>query len=369
MRVLYVFGEPFSSGGQEAFTINVLQALDKTDLKIDFYTPYYCDNNYYKSIIEEKGGNIYAGGLNYVVGNSRINIIRPLVKFLKTNHYDILHIHSGGVLCLAFASLAASICHVHKIIVHSHTSNSMHKWFHMLAKFFSTPLLFLFPHEYLACSEDAGKWMFPSWICKKKLQIIKNGIEIEKFKFNPQIRENIRRKLNIKNDVFLLGHVGRFSQEKNHSFLIDVFFEIYKKNSDTILLLVGVGDLEKEIKEKVENYGLTNNVIFYGTTCNVSEIYQAIDYFVFPSYFEGLGIVVIEAQAAGLKTICSNCIPKETQITSLLKYMSLSDSPKKWAEEILLTKNYIRIDTSEEIKRHGYGMNSEIDNIKELYMG
>lgn len=367
MRVLNVFGEPFSNGGQEAFTINVLQAIDKTDLRIDFYTPYYCDNDYYKSIIEQNGGIIYEAGLHFAPGNSRLNIIKPLVKFLKQNNYDVVHIHSGSVSCLAYSAFASSICHIKKIIVHSHCTNERETVKHLLAKCFTFPFVLFCPTDYFACSEEAGRWKFPSFICKQKLKVIKNGIDIDKFSFNQEIRNRIRKELNISDKSFIIGHVGRFSKQKNHEFIIDIFDELHKRDSNSFLLLVGDGEIKEKIIEKVKKRNLSDYVIFYGNSSNVNELYQAMDCFVFPSKFEGLGIVAIEAQTAGLKTLCSDVVPKETQITDLIEYLSLLTSFKEWAERIQLFKTFHRENISEIIKQKGYEIAEICKDIKQIY--
>lgn len=367
MRVLNVFGEPFSNGGQEAFTINVLQAIDKNDLSIDFYTPYYCDNEYYRAIIEEYGGMIYEIGLNFMPGKSRLNIIKPLIKFLKQNHYDVVHIHSGSILCLAYSAFAASICHVKKIIVHSHCTNERETIKHFLAKCFTLPLILCCPTDYFACSKEAGKWKFPSFICKHRLKVVKNGIDVNKFCFNQEIRSRIRRELNISDNSFVIGHVGRFSYEKNHEFLIDIFRKIHNRDSQALLLLVGDGELKGKIMERVKQENLSSSVIFYGSCSNVSQLYQAMDCFLFPSKFEGLGIVAIEAQAAGLKILCSDMIPKETEITELIGYMALLDSFEKWAERVQSFKSYHRENTSEVIKEKGYEISDICEDIKQIY--
>ncbi|MCM1524370.1 MAG: hypothetical protein NC120_07915 [Ruminococcus sp.] len=160
MRVLFAFGEPFGSGGQEAFAMNVLQTIYKTDLIIDFYTPYYCDNEKYKSIIERNGGMIYAAGLEFKPVSSRLNIINPLVKLIRKNKYDVVHINLGSISCLAYSAFAASICHVKKIIVHSHSTGAKITFKHMIAKIITMPLMLICPTDYFVCSEAAGKYKF-----------------------------------------------------------------------------------------------------------------------------------------------------------------------------------------------------------------
>ena len=349
--------------------MNVLKKIDMSDLHIDFYTPYYCDNNYYKAIIEEKGGKVYAAGLNFAPGSSRLNIIKPLRQLLKKEKYDVIHIHSGSISCLAYSALAALSCGVKKIIVHSHAPALKKTLKYRLVKLATSPIMAICPTHYFACSKEAGEWKFSKRICKKKLEIVKNGIDINKFMFNAETRSNIRKSLKIKDDCFLIGHVGRFSKEKNHDFLIDIMSEVIKKNSNSKLLLIGTGDEVENIKSKVNTLGLNDYVIFYGTTPDVNNYLQAMDCFVFPSLFEGLGIVAVEAQASGLKTICSNAIPLDAKIDDLFEYMSLSESAEKWADRILTFSNgYIRADMSEKIKNSGFDIYDTSEFLSNVYL-
>ena len=197
--------------------------------------------------------------------------------------------------------------------------------------------------------------------------IVNNGIDTEKFVFDKQVRDKIRTGLKIENK-FVVGHIGRFSYQKNHEFLIDIFNEVYKKNSNAVLLLLGCGELEKQIREKVHILGLDKAVIFNGTVSNANEFYQAMDCFVLPSHFEGLGIVAVESQASGLKTLCSDVVPKEAQITNLLEFMSLSDTAEAWAEKVLSYDNrYGRRDMSDEIKKSGFDIKYSAKQLEGLY--
>lgn len=369
VRVLEAFGEPFSNGGQEAFIMNVLQNIDMSDLCIDFYTPYYCDNDYYKSIIEEKGGKVYEVGLNFAPGSSRLDIIKPLKQLLKKEKYDVIHIHSGSISCLAYSALAASMCGVKKIIVHSHSPALKKTLKYRLVKFVTSPIMAVCPTHYFACSKEAGEWKFSKRICKKKLEIVKNGIDVNKFVFNAEIRNNIRKSLEVEDNCFLIGHVGRFSKEKNHEFLIDIMSEVIKKNSNSKLLLIGTGDEVENIKSKVNDLGLNDYVIFFGTTPNVNDYLQAMDCFVLPSLYEGLPVSTVESQAAGLKTICSNVMTSQVKITNLFEFMPLLDSAEKWADKILsYNDGYERLDVSEKICDAGFDICDTANVLKNVYI-
>ncbi|MCM1524577.1 MAG: glycosyltransferase, partial [Ruminococcus sp.] len=218
----------------------------------------------------------------------------------------------------------------------------------------------------LASSRAAADWMYT---LKYDFTVINNGIEIPRFIFRRETRDDVRSALGMENK-FVIGHVGRFVYPKNHSFLLDIFKEIYSRNKNAVLFLVGSGSFERDIRKKADDLGIENAVVFYGAASNADQLYQAMDCFVFPSHFEGLGIAAVEAQAAGLKTLCSDTVPAEAQITDLLEYMSLSDTAEKWAEKILSYNNgYKREDMSEQIKNAGYDINQSAKQVEELYFG
>ena len=168
---------------------------------------------------------------------------------------------------------------------------------------------------------------------------------------------------------FVIGNIGRFSIQKNHEFLLDIFNEVLKKNPNAVLLLIGDGPLENKIKEKTKNLGIEKSVIFYGTTSSTNKLYQAMDCFVLSSLFEGLPIVLVEAQAAGLKTLCSDAITQEAKITGLLDYLPLSGTQEKWAEKILsYNDRYERKDLFKEVKNAGYDIKQSAKRLEEIYV-
>lgn len=199
---------------------------------------------------------------------------------------------------------------VEKIIIHSHNNNIPKGIIKKTLNFINKKLLINKGNVFLACSEESGKWLYGNNV---NFEIINNAIEMEEFKFDKEKRDKIRRQYNLE-DKFVIGHVGRIEKEKNHEFLIDIFKEIKQKNNNARLLLVGEGSLENKIKQKVKDDSLENDVIFIGNSHKVSDYYQAMDVFVFPSLAEGLGIVLIEAQSNGLKCFTTkNKVPKEAE--------------------------------------------------------
>ncbi|MPN27126.1 Glycosyltransferase Gtf1 [bioreactor metagenome] len=177
----------------------------------------------------------------------------------------------------------------------------------------------------------------------------------------------MRSELNLENQL-VIGHVGRFTDQKNHTFLIDIFFEIHKQKQNSRLILVGSGDKEDEIKEKVNTLGISDSVLFIGFKSDVSDYMQVMDMFLFPSKFEGLGLVLIEAQAAGLPSFTSaSVVPEEAKVTDLLQYISLKKSAETWAK-IILDATLQRKDTYNEICSAGYEIKSAAYKLEKFYL-
>ncbi len=220
-----------------------------------------------------------------------------------------------------------------------------------------------------ACFNDAAKWGFGN---TKDYILFKNGIEYEKFLYNNNIRNKIRKDLDLSDNDILIGHVGRFNRQKNHEFLIDVFKELQKINNNSYLMLVGRGILEDLIKEKVKRYNLAEKVFFMGVRNDVYKLMQAMDVFAFPSTYEGLPIAVVEAQAASLPCLVSNNVSKEVVIDpNLIDYASLKDSPKKWVEKMMKlyksNSNRKIIDITN-LEKNGYNIKTNSKKLQDFYL-
>ena len=287
IRVLEIFGEPILNGGQETFVINFIRHMDRKNVAIDLLTPYECNN----LILDEMRLNVISWEFPFKQGHFNLKIFMKLIQFLKNNPYQIVHIHSGSTLALMLISLAAKINHVGKIIAHSHSGMEKETLKHRIIKLCSYPFISSCPTDYCACSIEAGKAKFPKKVVRDKLKIVKNGIDIGKYSFDDLTRSRIRKLYHISDNVFLIGHVGRFTYEKNHMFLLEIFKQVKKADQNTKLMLVGEGLLQEKVCQKIKELNLQNDVILCGAISNVHEVMQAMDIFVFPSIFEGFGIV------------------------------------------------------------------------------
>lgn len=200
-------------------------------------------------------------------------------------------------------------------------------------------------------------------------QLLKNSIDVSKYKFDSRRRSAIRNELKIPENTFVIGHVGGFREVKNHAFLLDIFAELQKRRNEAKLLLVGDGPLRSEAEQKVKSLGLENNVIFTGVRSDVNELMQAMDVFVFPSLYEGLPLTLVEAQAAGLPCCVSNTVSAEAAVTGNIHFLSLQAEPGSWAEEILLNaENFERCDTTSEIVRAGYDISACAVALEKFYL-
>jgi len=367
MKILQIFGEPIANGGEESFVMNMYECIDKKRLQFDLFTPYYCENVNTKKKIESYGGKVIVRNKRFNSKLRKLYFMRELKKFLDTNKYDVVHINSGSTIMLASGARIAKKSGVKKVIVHSHCASKINMKTKILKKF--CEILFIYnTDEYLACSSIAAECKFPKSICEQKeYKVIKNGIQLKKFQYSEETRNEYRKLLKCEKS-FVMGNVGRMGVEKNQMFLLDILEEILKTEIDAKLIIVGNGELKERINEKIKEKGLENNVILLSDRSDVNKILQAMDIFVFPSLYEGLGIAAIESQAAGLHTICSENIPDEAKVTDLLEKIELNKGAVDWAKEILKYKEAKRnINEIALIEKKGYNAIESAKILEKIY--
>lgn len=367
MRILEAFGEPIADGGQESFVFGVLVKMDMTDLTIDCLTAYDCRSEYYKELVESKGGRVYSFNLPFAPGGSRENIRRPLREFLNEHSYDIIHIHSGSISVLAIMAAEADRAGVEKVIVHSHVDGEKDSIKHRMLRYIASLSMSRHVDTYCACSKIAAKWKFEPKYAEKTI-IVKNGIDICRFAYNEGKRKRMRRSLRIDEGDYVIGHVGRFARQKNQAFLLKVFEKIIKDGNTAKLLFVGEGDDRKGLEKLAAQSGLERNVIFTGSVPNVEDYLQAMDVFVFPSLFEGLGIVAMEAQAAGLPVVASDHVPRDIAVTPHVCFLSLNADIMEWKSKVLGFRSMSRADGSKMIGVAGYDIEQTARTIRNLYV-
>ena len=370
LRVLQIV-DSLGAGGIQAFILNINKNMDLDKIKFD-YVVYRNerDAEFYDKSVEKMGGNIICLQKNN--GIKRIKSFIDLYKLQKDKKYDVVHIHGDRVKSF-FEAIIFKLCKTPIIIMHSHNDRMskdkklyyIHLGMQNVIKHFWK---FIVDYEF-ACSTNAAKWMFSkSDIRDSRAKVINNGIDEKKFIYNEEVRQKYRKKLNVEGK-FVVAHVGRFSYQKNHDFLIDIFNSVNKQYSNSVLLLIGDGELKEKIIEKVRLLNLEDKVIFYGLSDEIHNILQAADIFVFPSHYEGLPVVGIEVQASGLMTVASDNITNEIKITDYWTSVSLNKSAEEWAKIILKYKDgYTRINTSKEIINSGFSAAGISKTLEDLYI-
>ena len=302
-------------GGIESFLYNVYRFIDKEKVEFDFLT--ISDTPAYGDKFKKMGSTVYKvpKHINF------LGYYFAIDKILREGNYDIVHIHKNSAIDILILKVLQRFPNI-KVVVHSHnTFPSVGGKLEKLHKF-NRKYLYDNADYRLACSDNAGKWMYGNGA----FEIIKNGIDTKGFRFCTEYGEEIRAMYGIPMNAFVIGHVGRFTNQKNHSKLIDIFAAIKERKSDAYLLLLGGGELQDTIKSKVEKLNLCDSVIFCGVRTDVNKYLCAMDAFVFPSTWEGLGIVAIEAQASGLECYLSRELPKEVEVTDAVTWFDVSEN-------------------------------------------
>ena len=363
IRIAQIVGK-WLGGGVEAVIMNYYRNIDRTKIQFDFI----CDNDStdipYEEI-ESLGGKVilcppYQKAFKYH---------KELKRILKEGNYKIVHSHINTLS--VFSLWATKSAGVPIRIAHSHsTTNKKEKKKYLLknllksfSKFFAT--------NYMCCSELSGRWLFGNKEYDKgNVYLLNNAIDLDKFKYDEDIRNKKRNELGVSENTLVIGHIGRFVEQKNHSFLIDIFSEINKRNENSLLLLVGQGPLMEEIKAKVKALSLEDKVRFLGQRNDANELYQVFDLLLLPSLYEGLPVVGIEAQATGNLCFLSDDMTKETKVLDSTVFMSLKDSAEDWADRILSSvETYQKHNTTEELARYGFDIKEEASKLERIYLG
>lgn len=356
VRVLHIVTN-MDRGGLETMLMNYYRHMDREKIQFDFLE-HRRDRAAYDDEIESLGGRIFRLPRLNPLSSDYFHALNAF--FAAHPEYRIVHSHLD---CMsAYPLCAAKNAKVPVRIAHAHSTSQDRNW-KLVFKLISKKLISLYTTDLFACSADAGEWMFGT----KDVHILPNAIDIERYAFNLLIRNQTKKALGL-DDAFVIGHVGRFSAVKNHSFLTDVFAQIKRQEPNSKLLLVGAGSEMQAVQQKVKALGLGADVIFTGVRNDVANLMQAMDVFVFPSLYEGLGIVLIEAQAAGLPCVVSDTIPREAYLTDLVTAEKLSSSVEKWAEKILKKRDFPRTDRRDEIAAHGFDITTEAVKLQEFYL-
>lgn len=352
-------------GGIEALLMNVYRHIDRNKVQFDFMV-HRPDHAFYEDEIESLGGRIYRTPRFSPFPGQYQSYMRAVEKILSEHpEYKVLHAHAELNL---WPLMIAKKLGIPTRIAHSHNAKTTVnlKYFFFL---YEKARIKKYCTDMFMCSTPAGIWTFGEEVVKLgKVKFIKNGIETDKFVYDEQIRIKKRQDLGLENKL-VVGHVGRFMQQKNHTFLIDIFDIIHRKNPNSILMLVSDGRLMNEIKSKVHALGLDSVVMFLGNRGDVNELMQAMDVFLFPSLWEGLPLTGIEAQTAGLPVIMSDVITDEVCITENTYMLSLNNCAEIWADKVLsVCGNHIRKNVQKQIIDAGFDIQTTADWLQDFYL-
>lgn len=348
-------------GGLETMLMNYYRQIDRSKIQFDFMVHRAVPGHYDEEIIKLGGRIFYMTPIK--PGNYR-KYFKLLDQFFTTHReYKVVHSHINENS--SFVLRAAKKAGIPGRIAHSHLSNlgiDIKLPFRLYAKYTMQD----YPSDYFACSKNAGKWLFGGGIAANELTVLNNAVHAKKFIFNQNNRLVTRKNLGITNEL-VIGHIGRFEKQKNHKFLIDIFYELQKKQPKSLLLLVGEGQLKRSMEKKVKSLGLTKKVRFLGVREDIPNLMHAMDLFLFPSLFEGLPVVLVEAQTAGVQCLVSNSITKESDIIGSLGFMSLKESPEKWAQKIL-SMSYKHSENIDIITKKGYDTTANAKWLANFYI-
>lgn len=342
IRVAQIMGKLWA-GGVENVVFNYYRQMDKSKVEFDFFI----DDD---STVEPPEDLLAMGAHFYKIPRYQKLpfYLKTLKGYLKRNRYNIVHSHINTIsifpLYVAWrAKIPIRIAHSHSILGGKELKKNLLKLFlRMFAK--------IFPTDYFACSEQAGRWMFGKRTFQKgNVHIVRNSIDFDKFRLSEEILQHYRTKLKLENK-FVICHIGRFTYAKNHKFLLEIFYEFLKTNENAILLLVGDGELHDDIVDEIDRLNLREYVILTGKVPDSEKYYRLADIVILPSFYEGLPLVVLESQIAGVPVLVSEAIPDEAVISNSVMKMSLDDSAEEWAHNALVfSKQDVTLNTNSEL--------------------
>lgn len=362
LHVLHVFGK-LNRGGAESRVMDLYRNMDCTKVQFDFmqHTTRVCD---FQPEIEQLGGKVYHVPpfrfWNYFF------YCKAWKEFIK-KHPEIRIVHGHMT---STASIYLPIAHKKGVFTIAHSRNAgVDKGIKgKLTKFLRRNLKEKCDRCF-ACSKLAGEAVFGKEAMEQgNVTIIPNAIDAARFTFDPEVRKQKREELHIQPQEFLIGEVGRFDPQKNQKYAVEILAECRKKNFSAKLILIGEGPLMENVRQQVEELRLQEYVIFTGLQKNVVPFYQAMDFFLLPSFYEGLPGVAVEAQASGLRGILSDAITTETAMTSLMEFRSVQEPARVWADRIMACGHYERQNMLKQMQETGFDVKNLANRLQDFYL-
>lgn len=326
IRVAQVLNR-MDSGGVEAVVMNYYRHIDRKQVQFDFY---FAKDSVFpqREELEKMGAGIYP-----IPSYTKVfSYHRVLHHAFKRGNYQIVHAHLSTMS--VFPLFAAWRAGIPVRICHNHSTAHWGEGKKTLLKYLLRPFAKIFATDYFACGEKAGRWMYGNRCFERgRVHVMPNAIDTKKFVYDEEAKRCLRAELDIPQDAFVLGHVGRFMYQKNHAFLLRVFQRLLSSRQDAWLLLIGEGERMKLIRSEVEKMGIEGKVRFTGTRSDVAKLYSAMDVFCLPSFYEGLPVVALEAQANGLPCLFSDRMTKEVVLTPGARQLSI-ENPEPWVKAV-----------------------------------
>jgi len=369
MNKILVFGITENPGGVESVVMNYYRHIDNKKIQFDFLCNTY-EKVAYEDEIIKLGGKIHRITAR---SKDRNKYKEEMKKFFEqySKEYNTIWVNVCSLANIDYLKYAKKYGIKYRII-HSHNSQNMDSKLRKVLHKLNKLVIKKYATDFWACSDEAGEWFYNKKIMNSdKYLVVNNAIDTNKFMYNEEIRKEYRKELNIE-DKFVIGNVGRLHFQKNQEFLLDIFNEILKIDKKACLLLVGQGEDEEKLRNKVKKLEIENSVKFLGVRDDVPNLLQAMDSFVFPSVFEGLGLAIIEAEATGINVFASkSVIPELVNMSDEFHFIPLEDGPEKWAEKVISNKEYDRIETMKKavknIENSGYDIATETKKVERYF--
>ena len=362
MQIALVCNSAFGTDGISMFVLNnhklfghdgmryhlIYSSIHSPEDGVKGYVDGFCKDGDKAAFIPKKGGV-----LNYA---------RNLYHYLKHEHIDVMHVH-GSSAAILIEMVVAKCAGVRKIVTHSHSTQGNHNTIHKILR----PMVNVLADEKLACGKLAGKWMYGA---RHSFTVIPNCIDTDKYRYNPAVRDEVRRELRIGEDTIVIGHVGAFTAVKNQVFLVRLLHGLFSKGrTEFKLILIGRGTMMNDVRIEAERLGVAKNVIFTGQRQDIPQLMMAMDVFCLPSLYEGFPIVAVEAQAAGLPLFVSSTVSREISITPLVRYIPIDKGTELWEEAVLdVVKDKTNRDVyAQKVEKAGYDIRMSAFELEAIY--
>lgn len=353
VRVLQIIGS-LNMGGAENFLMNLYRNIDRDKVQFDFAVYDQPREGGFYDEVKKMGGKIY-----YIPNKSSgiLKNVNAVKQIVQERGYKTVWRHTDswiGGLDLAAAKWGGA----ERLILHSH--NTRTKGIQLILHYILKPFLMPLITGRFACGMMAGRWMYG----RKDFRIICNGIDIQKYRYDEKVRSEYRSSFGITNDQLVIGHIGRFVREKNHTFLLEILSHMLQSNRNVVLMLVGEGELKETIEQYASEKGIADYVRFLGIRNDVEKLMQMFDVFVLPSLFEGVPVTLVEAQTADLPCAISDNISAEVQLLDTIRLLNLSEPLEEWEKSIMALSKHKRTDVTAVIAEQGYDIKQTAETIQ-----